>query len=155
MEEEKKKSEDVVEKDDKSEVLDVNKEINKEIEEFKEKNDPKDKDEKKKEANIEAELEQVDKDGLELHPWIIPTLVLTPATALEVLLTLPIRRLHGLLFSSTLKYAIECAKFAIALIVKQHFIPHLRKRKTKDNTINYYAVWKPFITDEETEYRQR
>jgi non-specific serine/threonine protein kinase len=81
----------------------------------------------------------------ELSTWNVPTLALKGTLALEVLLSLPNKAPTGIVFSDSLLFFSELAKFALKLVVQGKILPTIEKRQD-----SFFARWQPVVnTDAE------
>jgi non-specific serine/threonine protein kinase len=81
----------------------------------------------------------------ELSTWNVPSLELNAALALDILLSLPTKPPSGIIFSDSLLFFSELAKFALKLVVQGKILPTLEKRQD-----SFFARWQPVVnTDAE------
>jgi len=81
----------------------------------------------------------------DLSPWNVPILELKGTLALDLLLSLPTKPPPGIIFSDSLLFFSELAKFALKLVVQGKILPTLEKRQD-----SFFARWQPVInTDAE------
>jgi SNF2 family DNA or RNA helicase len=89
----------------------------------------------------------------ELTEWQISTLALEPAKALEFLLNLPAQPPPQITWGSALRFWVETAKLATALLVRQSFAPLLRQTPGKA-TVLYLAGWQAILNEADREQWQ-
>jgi SNF2 family DNA or RNA helicase len=76
----------------------------------------------------------------DLSAWMVPTLELKGTLALEFLLLLPNKAPTGIIFSDSLLFFSELAKFALKLVVQGKVLPTLEKRQD-----SFFARWQPVV----------
>lgn len=76
----------------------------------------------------------------ELSAWRMPILELKSPLVLDLLLSLPTKPPTGIIFSDSLLFFSELAKFALKLVVEGKILPTLEKRQD-----SFFASWQPVI----------
>ncbi|MBN8723804.1 MAG: DEAD/DEAH box helicase [Acidobacteria bacterium] len=76
----------------------------------------------------------------ELSAWQVPSLEVKTDLALDLLLSLPTKAPSGIIFSDSLLFFSELAKFALKLVVQGKVLPALEKRQD-----SFFARWKPVV----------
>ena len=79
-----------------------------------------------------------------LAPWNVSALVFNPGEALNLLLSLPDKPPQGLVFSDSLHFWAEVAKFSLELVAKQCFMPGVEEGQGF-----LQAVWKAALSEED------
>ncbi|GAC1423660.1 MAG: hypothetical protein NVSMB54_05160 [Ktedonobacteraceae bacterium] len=82
--------------------------------------------------------------------WDVETLTFAAGLSLDLLLALPENPPYGVAYGSSLQFWMTVATFAFELITMQAYIPTLQETK-QGRTILYQAVWKAFLSQEDTE----
>lgn len=88
-----------------------------------------------------------------LAQWKVATLILPPAIAQDLLLSLPNRPPHGIAFGASLRFWAEVAKFSLELITRQHFLPGIRENRA-GKSAHFRAVWEVVLDEEGAEKLQ-
>ena len=86
----------------------------------------------------------------ELKSWKVETLSLDPGLALDVLLVLPDYATSRVAFGGSLRFWKEAAKFALALLRRQCYMPALEETKQQGQSI-YRAIWQAVLLGEDNE----
>ncbi|MBI4851024.1 MAG: DEAD/DEAH box helicase [Acidobacteria bacterium] len=79
----------------------------------------------------------------ELSAWQVPNLELKTDLALDLLLSLPRKAPTGIIFSDSLLFFSELAKFALKLVVQGKILPTIEKRGD-----SFFARWQPILNAE-------
>ena len=79
----------------------------------------------------------------DLAAWQVPGFELKTDLALDVLLSLPTKAPSGIIFSDSLLFFSELAKFALKLVVQGRCLPTVEQRDD-----NFFARWKPILHTE-------
>jgi len=96
------------------------------------------------------ETELSDSSVVGLKPWDVATLSLDPGLALDFLLHLPNYPPHHVAFGDSLRFWAEAAKFSLALLTRQSYMPTLEKTAQK-GVLNFRAAWRTVLVGEDTE----
>ena len=85
-----------------------------------------------------------------LAAWIVPSLRLAPADALDLLVDLPEAPPPGAAFGQSLTYWREAAKFVMELMVGEQFYPDLA-----NDADTWRATWRPLLDEADASERAR
>ena len=85
-----------------------------------------------------------------LKSWTVETLSLDPGLALDVLLALPDYATSRVAFGGSLRFWKEAAKFALALLTRQCYIPALEETKQQGRPV-FRAAWQAVLLGEDAE----
>lgn len=85
-------------------------------------------------------VERVSEEIGKLRQWTVPTLMLTPGLALDVLLALPQVPPYGIVFDDSLRFWATAANFSLELLTRQAFMPTLQETQHGSKT-QYSARW--------------
>ncbi|HEV7236004.1 MAG TPA: SNF2 helicase-associated domain-containing protein, partial [Ktedonobacteraceae bacterium] len=96
------------------------------------------------------EKELSDSKVVGLKPWDVATLSLDPGLALDFLLHLPNYPPHHVAFGDSLRFWAEAAKFSLALLTRQSYMPTLEETAQKGMR-NFRAAWRTVLVGEDTE----
>ncbi|HED03508.1 MAG TPA: DEAD/DEAH box helicase [Candidatus Fraserbacteria bacterium] len=91
-----------------------------------------------------------DEQATALLPWKLATSTLDPHSALDLLLSLPIRPPHGIALGGSLRFWAEVAKFSLELIVRQCFVPTVQQIQPEGST-SARASWEVALGEEDRE----
>jgi SNF2 family DNA or RNA helicase/intein/homing endonuclease len=82
--------------------------------------------------------------------WKVETLSLDPGLALDVLLVLPDYATSRVAFGGSLRFWKEAAKFALALLTRQCYMPALEETKQQNRPV-FRAIWQAVLIGEDAE----
>ncbi len=77
-----------------------------------------------------------------LHPWVVPTVSLGSAAALDVLLGFPSADTPGIVVGDSARFLAEAAKLALELLARGRVLPTLERRED-----HWLACWQPVTID--------
>jgi len=83
-----------------------------------------------------------------LRSWEVETLRLEPGLALDFLLALPSYATSTIALGSALRFWVEVAKFSLALLTRQSYMPTLEETKQGGSAV-YRAAWQAVLVGED------
>lgn len=89
-------------------------------------------------------------NATKMNAWNVAASTLNPFQSLDFLLKLPEKAKGDVVADDSFYFWAEVAKFSLALIIKQKFIPLIKK----DKSGNYNALWRPVIEDDDKQRLQ-